>query len=166
MTTRRIEIRVVPLVLVLLMLAAGGLTALLYFGWHQSDRQTDQAAADRAAAAASEGIVAILTYTPDTVDADVNKAKTHLTGDFLSYYDDFTQKIVAPAAKQKAVTTTAQVVGSAVAELHRDSAVVLVFVNQTMTSKDRPEPGIATSSVLVTLTKVDDTWLISKFDPV
>lgn len=164
--TRRIELRVVPLILVMLILAAAGLTALLYFGWYQTDRQTDKDARQSAATAASEGIVAILTYTPDTVDADVINAKSHLTGEFLSYYDDFTQKIVAPAAKQKSVTTTAQIVGSAVQELHPDSAVVLVFVNQTTMSKDRPEPGIATSSVLVTMTKVGDKWLISKFDPV
>lgn len=164
--TAKIELKVVPLILIMLILAAAGLTALLYFGWYQTDRQTDQNAQRGAATAAAEGIVAMLTYTPDTVDTDVNNAKSHLTGDFLSYYDDFTQKIVAPAAKQKAVTTTAQVVGSAVQELHPDSAVVLVFVNQTTVSKDKPEPGIASSSVLVTLSKVEDKWLISKFDPV
>jgi len=44
-------------------------------------------------------------------------------------------------------------------------AVVLVFINQTVVvGKDAPA-GTA-SSVLVTLDKVQNRWLISQFDPV
>jgi Mce-associated membrane protein len=43
---------------------------------------------------------------------------------------------------------------------------VLVFVDQTTTSKASPEPNLTASSVLVRLTKLDDHWLVSKFDPV
>ena len=39
------------------------------------------------------------------------------------------------------MTTTAQVVGAAATELHPNSAVVLVFVNQATTSKERPDPS-------------------------
>ena len=49
--------------------------------------------------------------------------------------------------------TTAQVVGAAATELHRNSAVVLVFVNQATTSKERPDPSMAASSILVSLAK-------------
>ena len=92
-------------------------------------------------------------------------AKSHLTGNFLAYYSKFTEQIVAPAAQQKHCTTTAQVVRAAISELHPDSAVVLVFVNQTTTSKEKPEPQKTASSALVTLTKVNGSWLISKLDP-
>jgi Mce-associated membrane protein len=44
--------------------------------------------------------------------------------------------------------------------------VVLVFVNQVTTSKDRPDPALATSSVVVKLTNTDGRWLISEFNPV
>jgi Mce-associated membrane protein len=64
------------------------------------------------------------------------------------------------------VTTTAQVVGAATSELHPDSATVLVFVNQVTTSKERPDPSMASSTVKVSLTKVNGQWLITKFDPV
>jgi Mce-associated membrane protein len=43
---------------------------------------------------------------------------------------------------------------------------VLLFVNQATTSKERPDPAMASSSVLVSLTKVHGTWLITKFQPV
>jgi Mce-associated membrane protein len=110
--------------------------------------------------------VALLSYKPDTLNQDFAAAKSHLTGDFLNYYDQFTKQVVTPAAQTKAVTTTAQVVGAAASELHPNSAVVLIFVNQVTTSKERPDPAMSASSVLVSLTKVHGNWLITKFDPV
>ena len=108
----------------------------------------------------------ILSYTPDTLDHDFSSAKSHLTGDFLSYYDQFTQQIVAPAAKQKSVKTTAVVLRAALSEFHPNSAVVVLFVNQTTQSKDRPEPTMTSSSVLATMTKANGKWLISSFNPI
>ncbi len=90
-----------------------------------------------------------------------------MTGDFLSYYTQFTEQIVTPAAKEKSVKTTASVVRAAVSDIEPDSAEVLVFINQTTTSKENPDGGaFAASSVKVGLTKVDGAWLIESFDPV
>lgn len=161
-----LRLKVVPVVLVLLLLASAGLAAWLYFKQYRPDVQTDHAAAQAAVDAAKDGTVALLSYKPETLDQDFAAAKSHLTGDFLNYYDEFTRQIVTPAAKEKAVTTTAQVVQAAATEIHPDSAVVLVFVNQSTTSKDRPDPSMAASSVLVSMTKVGGKWLITKFEPV
>src|SRR6185437_5769095 len=103
---------------------------------------------------------------PDSLEKDFASAKSHLSGDFLSYYDQFTQQIVAPAAKQKSLKTTAHVMRAAVSELHPDDAVVLVYVDQSTTSKDSPEPTVAASSVLVSVKRVNGAWLITKFNPV
>lgn len=158
--------RIAVAALALLVVASLSLLGALYWFSYRPDRATDAAAAKSAISAASEGTIAVLSYSPDTLDRDFSSAKSHLTGDFLSYYDQFTQQIVAPAAKQKAVKTTAVVLRAAVSELHPDSAVVLLFVNQSTQSKDRPEPTFTNSSVSVTLTKAHDKWLISSFNPV
>ena len=163
---RRQRVKVAPLVLVLLLLLSGALATWLYVGQYRHDEQTDTAAAQTAINAARDGTVALLSYKPDTLNQDFAAAKSHLTGDFLNYYDQFTKEIVTPAAKEKALTTTAQVVGAAATELQPNSAVVLLFVNQATTSKERPDPAMASSSVLVSLTKVHGTWLITKFQPV
>jgi Mce-associated membrane protein len=159
-------IPLIPLALVLGLLAAGGLAGWLYFTQLRPDTQTDDAVAQSAVNAARDGTVALLSYKPDTLNQDFAAAKSHLTGDFLNYYDQFTKQVVTPAAQTKGVTTTAQVVGAAAAELHPNSAVVLIFVNQVTASKERPDPAMASSSVLVSLTKVHGDWLITKFDPV
>ncbi|OQZ93173.1 twin-arginine translocation pathway signal [Mycobacterium alsense] len=158
--------KVAASVLALLMIASLALFGALYWFSYRPDRATDAAAAKAAIAAASEGTVAVLSYSPDTLDRDFSSAKSHLTGDFLSYYDQFTQQIVAPAAKQKSVKTTAVVLRAAMADLRPDSAEVLLFVNQSTQSKDRPEPTFTNSSVSVKLTKANGKWLISSFNPV
>lgn len=155
-----------PLTIVFLFVGAAVLTAGLYRYQYLPDQQTDASVAHQAVEAASNGAVALLSYAPGSLDRDFAAAKAHLTGDFLSYYNQFTDQIVAPAAKQKGVRTTARVVKAGVVELHRDRAVVLVFVNQTATSIAQPEQRVTASSVKVTLTKVNGSWLISKFDPV
>lgn len=163
---RRRAVKVAPLVLVLLLAVSAALAAWLYVVKYRPDVQTDAAAAQSAIDAARDGTVALLSYKPDTLNQDFAAAKSHLTGDFLNYYDQFTKEIVTPAAKEKNLTTTAQVVGAAASEMHPNSAVVLLFVNQATVSKDRPDPAMASSTVLVSLTKVHGKWLITKFQPV
>jgi Mce-associated membrane protein len=153
-------------VLVVALAASAGVAAWLYFSQYRPDQQIDAAVSKTALDAATNGTVALLSYAPDSLDKDFASAKSHLTGDFLSYYTQFTEQIVTPAAQQKAVKTTASVVRAAVSELQPNSAVVLVFVNQTTTSKENPDGAFAVSSVKVSLNKVDGTWLISSFDPV
>jgi Mce-associated membrane protein len=163
---RLAAIPLIPVALVLGLLAAGGLAGWLYFTQLRPDTQTDDAVAQSVVNAARDGTVALLSYKPDTLNQDFAAAKSHLTGDFLNYYDQFTKEVVTPAAQTKGVTTTAQVAGAAVSELNPDKAVVLVFINQATTSKERPDPAMASSSAKVSLAKVHGEWLITKFDPV
>jgi Mce-associated membrane protein len=156
----------VALLIAVLLVASAGAAGGVYWWMYRPDRLTDTAAQQQAVNAARDGTVALLSYAPDTLDKDLANAKGHLTGEFLKYYSQFTDQIVAPAAKQKGVKTEATVARAAVSEMHPDNAVVLVFVNQVTTSKDRPDPALATSSVVVKLTKNDGRWLISEFNPV
>lgn len=151
---------------VLVAAASVAVAVVLYVVQYRPDVQTDSAAAGSAVRAASAGTVALLTYKPDTVDTDLAAAKSHLTGEFLNYYGKFSDEILLPAAKDRAVATEASVVRAAEAEIQPDTAKVLVFVNQTTTSRDRPDPAQSASSVMVSLAKVDGRWLISAFDPI
>lgn len=152
------------IVATVLVLTAMGVAAGLYFVVYQPDQRVSEAEAQRAVRAASDGSVAVLSYAPDHLDRDFARAKSYLTGNFLAYYTKFTEQI-AVLAQQKQVTETAQVIRAAVSELRPDSAVVLVFIDQTATSKEKPEPQTTANSARVTLTKVKGSWLISKLDP-
>jgi len=157
---------VVAALLTVLVVASVGSVAGLFYGEFRPDQATGTAAATSVVDAARDGTVAVLSYSPASLDRDFSAAKSHLTGEFLSYYGQFTQQVVGPAVRQRSVKASAVVLQAAVSELHADSAVVLVYANQSTASKDRPEPAVTASSVSVTLTKVRGTWLISSFNPV
>ncbi|WP_343601630.1 twin-arginine translocation pathway signal [Mycobacterium sp.] len=155
-----------PILLTLLVIASVVLAAGVYFFAYRPDQQTDDAVAHEVIKAASDGAVALLSYSPDSLGRNFADAKSRLTEDFADYYKRFTEQIVTPAAQRGQLTTTVRVVRAAVSELHPNSAVVLVFVDQKTASKDKPEPVKTGSSVRVTLTKDRGTWLIAKFDAV
>lgn len=149
------------------LLAASAMVATgLYVAQYRLDQPTSNASRAEAVNAASEGTIALLSYAPESLDRDLATAKAHLTGEFLTYYGKFSDQIVAPAAKQNAVKTTATVARAAVAEMRPDFAKVMVFLNQETASRERPEPAQTASTVLVSLTKTNGTWLISAFDPI
>ncbi|MCV7310613.1 twin-arginine translocation pathway signal [Mycobacterium paraffinicum] len=152
------------IVLMLLLISTIGSAAGLFYFQYRPDRQTDKAAAHEAIRAASEGAVALLSYSPDNLTRDFENAKWRLTENYRSYYNQFTAKIVAPAAQRGQIATTARVIRAAVSELHGNSAVVLMFIEQRTSSKEKPEPLKTTNSVRVMLLKVEGHWLIDKFD--
>ena len=155
----------VSAVLVLLVVVCTGLAASVYFKQYRPSQQTDPGVAATVVRSASDGTVALLSYAPESLDKDFATARSHLSGEFLTYYNDLTQRIIAPAAKQKSLKTTAHVVAAALSELRPDSAVVLVYVDQTTTSNDSPDPTKSTSSALVRMARINGNWLIVKFDP-
>ncbi len=115
--------------------------------------------------AAREGTIALLSYTPDKVEEQLGAARDLLTGEFRESYTSLTNDVVIPGAREKQISAIATVPAAASVSLSGDKAVVLLFVNQTVTV-GQDAPTDTASSVRVTLEKVDDRWLISQFDPV
>lgn len=158
--------RLVAAVLGGLFVVSAGLAGWLYFGVLRADQQLGPAGEQAVMNAAADGAVAVLTYAPKTMEQDFAAAESHLTGDFLSHYTDFTQKVVTPAVKEKEVQTIAAVVRKGIVSLRPNSAEVLIYLNQTTISKTNPDGSYSMSSVKVGLEKHDGKWLISSFDPV
>lgn len=102
---------------------------------------------------------------PDTVQHDLESARSRLTGTFLDAYTQLTHDVVIPGAQQKQISAVATVAAAASVSTSADRAVVLLFVNQTITvGKDAPTT--AASSVRVTLDNINGRWLISQFEPI
>jgi Mce-associated membrane protein len=163
---RRLTARWRPILLTLVLLAAVGNAARLFYFDYRTDSQTATAAERQVIKAASDGAVALLSYSPDTLDRDFANAKSRLTENYLAYYQRFADQIVGPSAQRGQVTTTATVIKAAVSEMHPNSAVVLLFLRQKTASKEKPQPVQTTSSLRVELTKVNGSWLIEKFDTI
>ena len=163
---RRCLARWRPILLTILLIASTGFASGYFVSVYRSDWQTNDAATQQAIRAASDGAVALLSYSPATLTRDFTNAKSRLTDNYLAYYQQFADQIVGPSAQRGQVTTTASVVRAAMSEMQPDLAVVLVFVKQKTASKDKPQPVVTSSSLKITLKKVKNSWLIDKFEGV
>ena len=146
--------------LVFLLASAAG-----YLKWQDGIAREAQAARVGSVQAATDSTVALLSYRPDTVETDLDAAKSRLTGTFLDAYTKLTHDLVIPGAKQKQISAVATVPAAASTSATATHAVVLLFVNQSVIV-GRDAPTNTASSVRVTLDKVDGRWLISQFDSV
>lgn len=143
----------------LLALAAG------YFKWVDGAADDVARARTESVRAASEDAVALLSYRPDSVDKDLVAARERLTGDFKDAYTTLTREVVIPGAIEKHIAAVAKVNAAASVSATANHAVVLLFVNQTVTIGDGA-PTDTQPVIRVTLDEVNGRWLVSRFDPV
>ncbi|BCP14222.1 hypothetical protein [Mycobacterium paraintracellulare] len=156
---RRLAYGILPALALILALGAG------YLRWQAESAALSQAAGAQSVQAATESTIAMLSYRPDTVDKDLPAAASRMTGRFRDDYAQLINDVVIPGAKQKKISAVATVPAVASISSTESQAVVLLFVNQTITIGDSA-PTDSASSVRVTLDKVQQRWLISHFDPV
>ncbi len=157
--SRVLAFGVLPGLALMLGLASG------YFAWLNGSAKDRELARAESVRVAGEDTVALLSYTADSVDRDLGTARERLTGDFKDAYTTLTREVVIPGAKQKHISATAKVTAAAPVSATANQAVVLLFVNQTVTIGDGA-PTDTQPVIRVTLEKVKDRWLISHFDPV
>jgi Mce-associated membrane protein len=156
---RVLAYRVLPGLALMLSGAVGYLT---FQDWSARDCQL---ARIQSVHAATESTTAMLSYKPDSADKDLTAARDRLTGNFRDSYTQLIHDVVIPGAKQKQILAKATVPAAASVTANEKHAVVLVFVNQTITVGNDP-PTDTASSVRVTLDKIGGHWLISQFDPI
>ena len=158
--SRVIAYGVLPGLALLLAIAAG------YFKWIAVSGTEVAQARTESMRIAGEDAVAMLSYSPDTAEKQLSAARDRLTGDFKDAYTALTRQVVIPGAKEKRISAVAKVNAAASVSATATHAVVLLFVDQTVTVGDGGTPTDTQPVVRVTLEKVDGRWLVSHFDPV
>lgn len=147
-----------------------GLAAILalaggYVKWWDYSIRDSQLSGAESGRAATDSTIAMLSYRPDTVEKDLGAARDRLTGDFKDAYTSLIHDVVIPGSRQKQISAAATVPAAASVSASGNHAVVLVFVDQTITVGSDPPTNTA-SRVRITLDKENGRWLISQFDPV
>ncbi|MGH3634478.1 MAG: hypothetical protein ACRDTS_10350 [Mycobacterium sp.] len=150
---------VLPGLALLLAIGAG------YLKWSTATIAPAETSGQAALATAKDSTVAMLSYRPDSAQRDLEAAQRRLTGSFADAYRSLIHDVVIPGARQKGIAAVASVPAAAIVTNNENHAVVLVMVDQTVTIGSEP-PTATASSVRVTLDKVGQQWLISRFDPV
>lgn len=150
---------VVP-ALALVLAVAGG-----YLFWRNYTADAAEQAREDSVAAARSIAISMLTYEPQSVEQQLGAAKEQLTGTFRDTYSSLIDTVVVPGAKERQISAVTDVPAAASVSAEPDHAVVLLFVNQTVTVGSEP-PSNTASSVRVTLDKVGDQWRVSEFQPI
>jgi Mce-associated membrane protein len=147
-----------------------GLTLLLamgsgYLKWIDASERNSQRAGVESVHVATDDTIALLSYRPDTVERDASAALDRLTGPLKDTYTALTTNVVIPQAKQKGISSSATVPAAASVQATPNHAVVLLFVNRTLTVENAP-PTDTNTNLRVTLDKIGNRWLVSDLTPV
>lgn len=118
---------------------------------------------DEALAAAAANTVTVLSYSYKTLEQDEEKARSVMTADFVEEYEDV-MKQAEPKARSARLTLKANIAASSLVSLEPRRAVALLFVNTATTSEKSEGQQVDQRRVLVTMTRRDGDWIVSKID--
>lgn len=133
--------------------------AVAVWVWQAGDDTAVEDAARSAQSAAERAIVPVLSYDYETLEADQERAKSYVTGDYFKDYDQLFG-VIAENAPSTQTKVSATVIASGIVRSGTDRVDVLVFVDRPTTNKLTPQPVTYKDQVTVTMQKVGDDWLI------
>lgn len=134
-----------------------------FFGWKFfQHHQLDQAGEDAQRAAVTYAQV-LTSVDSDNVDENFKAVLDGATGEFKDMYSQSSVELRQLLIENKA-TAHGVVVESAVQSASKDKAVVLLFVDQSVSNTKLPDPRIDRSRMKMTLQKVDGMWRASKVE--
>ncbi|QKG27086.1 hypothetical protein [Actinomadura verrucosospora] len=102
---------------------------------------------------------AVFSYSADSLDATRQAADRGLTGAAAAQYQSLMKRVMVEAPRQH-LTVTTRVTRTAVVGLDRDTATLLVFLDQ-VSSRPGQKQGTASTALVVTAKKSGARWLIS-----
>ncbi|MCL2581355.1 MAG: hypothetical protein FWE35_02745 [Streptosporangiales bacterium] len=154
--------RLLVVVVLALLVIASGVVA----GWKASQEANAKAVqADRqaAAAAAKTEIPQILTYSYKSLSQDLAKGAADTTGQFKGQFSMEAQQIIEPQVPKEQIATRAQAPVAVPIDSSGNQVTVLVFLDQSTTSKAQPKAQVSQNELRVTMQKTGGKWLVEEY---
>lgn len=143
--------------------AGGALGGWLY--WSGVELRGAQSARAELPPLAIDQIPRVFGYDYQTVERSLNDIYPMLTPSYRQEFQDRANKDIIPQARERQLVSQANVVGVGVLDAQRTTASVMVYMNRTVTDKDR-QPIYDGSRLRVDYEKVDGKWLINYITPI
>ena len=147
----------VTLLIVVLVAATG------FMGWMLFQQRQLNLARDEAQRAAVSYAQVLTSIDSDKVDDNFKQVLDGATGEFKDMYSQSSVELRQLLVENKA-TAHGVVIESAVQSASKDKAVVLLFVDQSVSNTKLPDPRIDRSRMKMTMEKVDGQWRASKVE--
>jgi Mce-associated membrane protein len=146
---------VLPLLLVASLAVSG------FLGWKQWQEHQVKLAGQQAQQAAVAYAQVLTSIDSNKVDENFRQVLDGATGEFKDMYTQSSVQLRQLLIDNKA-TAHGVVVDSAVQSESTNKVVVLVFIDQTVTNTQAPDPRIDRSRIKMTMEKIDGHWRASK----
>ncbi len=124
---------------------------------------TSTGARDAGMQAATKLTQQVLSYDWKTLEKDITASEAVLAPSFRAEYAKAMAGVKAQTVKNQ-VKLTASVVATSIVSATEKKVVALVFVNQLTTAKGTENQRLDQNRVLVTLSRNDGEWRVSKMD--
>jgi Mce-associated membrane protein len=132
-------------------------------GWQVWQQHQINDASNEAKRAAISYAQVLTSIDSNKVDENFKDVLDGATGEFKDMYSQSSVELRQLLIENKA-TAHGVVVDAAVQEASKNKAVVLLFVDQSVTNTKLPDPRIDRSRMKMTLEKVDGRWRASKVE--
>ncbi|GAC79118.1 Mce-associated membrane protein [Gordonia malaquae] len=147
-------------VLTLIFVASAVFTGVRYWSLNAEEK-----ARETALSAATEYSVTMFSWDSKTVSGNINEAMGFMTGTAKDEYQkQVVENDIATTVKAQKIVTTVTVQGAAVMTNTRDTAKVLVFINQSSTRNTVEDVQIDPSRIVYDMVRRDGKWLITSMD--
>ncbi len=150
---------------VLAVLLVASAASAIVLGVRYLGARADEQARDSARSSARDYVTTMFGYTPKNVAAHVERSRKVVTGDAKAQYDKIISdtNLVAEVGKQKIISEVI-IQDAGVVTSTRDTATVLLFINQSVTRGGNELVQINPSRLTYSMTKDDGRWLINSID--
>ncbi len=143
------------------LLLAASLAVSGFLGWKQWQEHQIHQAGEQARQAAIVYAGVLTSIDSNNVDQNFRQVLDGATGEFKDMYTQSSVQLRQLLIDNKA-TAHGVVVDSAIASESMNKVVVLLFIDQTVTNMQAPDPRIDRSRIKMTMEKVDGHWRASK----
>ena len=145
--------------------AVVGLVVLLIVGRLADQSNETERAGQAAMKTARTSVPAILSYTDSGLSAQLATNRRLMTPDYAKRYAAMVKARVLPHAQKYGVANQVGVVSLGTVRSSTESAVILVFANQTTRTKQKPDGLTQGTRLEVTLRLSDGRWLVDDMKP-
>ncbi|WP_067814650.1 hypothetical protein [Nocardia inohanensis] len=160
-TALRATRRALPALALILLVVLAATTGVL--GWKYQRQRDIDAAGAAALRAATDYAVTLTSVDTGNLDANFTAVLAGSTGEFRDVYTKSSSQLRQLLIDHKA-TGHGVVLQAAVKSASEHEVVVLLFVDQTVSNTEMPDPRIDHSRIVMTMQNVDGQWKAAKVD--
>ncbi len=161
--TRRFWLWAVSLLAVAILIAGAVITTVL--GLDYRDTRLTEDARGEALDAGKQTATVMFGYQPGDVEQHVAQTRSSLSGAAEQQYDEIVKEsnLVAEVRKQQ-VKSEVSIQDAGVVNSSRDKALILVFMNQSVTKGGKDLVSVEASRLQYSMERQGDRWLVTNID--